>query len=77
MKERLYYITLLTGIILGLVACKKEAGFTESEGALKLLLAFQIKCMWFQKSVGREQTFDKTVRFVFIVERRWFKNTRE
>lgn len=55
MKERLYYITLLTGIILGLVACKKEAGFTESEGALKLFIGVSDKVHVVSRSLSAEE----------------------
>jgi hypothetical protein len=55
MKERLYYITLLTGIILGLVACKKEAGFTESEGALKLSIGVSDKVHVVSRSLSAEE----------------------
>lgn len=55
MKERAYYIILLTGIILSLAACKKETGFAESEGSLKLSIGVSDKVNVVSRSLLEEE----------------------
>lgn len=55
MKERTCYIILLTGIILSLAACKKETGFAESEGSLKLSIGVSDKVNVVSRSLLEEE----------------------
>lgn len=55
MKERTCYIILLTSIILSLAACKKETGFAESEGSLKLSIGVSDKVNVVSRSLSEEE----------------------
>lgn len=54
MNTRFYYITLFVGIILGLVACKEEAGLGNEEGSLNLSIGVSDKVNVVSRSLSEE-----------------------
>lgn len=54
MNTRFYYVTLFVGIILGLVACKEEAGLGNEEGSLNLSIGVSDKVNVVSRSLSEE-----------------------
>lgn len=54
MNTRFYYITLFVGIILGLVACKEDAGLGNEEGSLNLSIGVSDKVNVVSRSLSEE-----------------------
>lgn len=55
MRERVCYIIFLASVILSLVACKKETGFAESEGSLRLSIGVSDKVNVVSRSLPEEE----------------------
>ena len=55
MKRRWYHIILFAGLMLGLVACRKETGLADAEGSLKLSIGVSDKVNVVSRSLSEEE----------------------
>lgn len=55
MKRRWYHIILFAGLMLGLVACRKETGLADAEGSLQLSIGVSDKVNVVSRSLSEEE----------------------